>query len=257
MLGSRSLVEQPKGVGLGPTPCFVKRAGFRIPKRRADTDEAGEEATMVSRTDSPVVERVRSLVAPIVADLKLDLYDVEQRGGTLRITVDTPVGASGGVDLDTLALATRLVSRELDHADPVPGRYTLEVTSPGVERSLRTPAHFRREIGKSVNVRLADVAGDERRVEGVLVAADDTAATVEVADVATGAKVERVIPYDHIDRARTVFVWGPAPRPGRSKTARQKNALSKAARPKSATKQAGGRHESNESSNTDESKESS
>jgi ribosome maturation factor RimP len=231
---------------------------------RARRDEHSEEATMASRTDSPVVERVRTLIAPIVADLQLDLYDVEQRGGTLRITVDTPAGASGGVDLDTLALATRLVSRELDHADPVPGRYTLEVTSPGVERSLRTPAHFRREIGKTVNVRLADVAGDDRRVEGVLVAADDGAATVRVADPATGGPFERVIPYDHIDRARTVFVWGPAPKPGGPKAARPK-----ATRPKSATKRvekvekaekaekADGRHESNDSSNTDESKESS
>ena len=48
-----------------------------------------------------------------------------------------------------LSLATRLISRELDDADPMPGQYTLEVTSPGVERSLRTPAHFQREIGKT------------------------------------------------------------------------------------------------------------
>ncbi len=85
----------------------------------------------------PVVGRVRALVEPIVADLDLDLYDVEQRGGTVRVVIDTPPGSAGGVDLDTLALATRLVSRELDHADPVPGAYTLEVTSPGVERTLR------------------------------------------------------------------------------------------------------------------------
>ena len=93
---------------------------------------------------------------------------------SLRVALDTPPGSDGGITLDTLALASRLVSRELDHHDPVPGRYTLEVTSPGVERPLRTPAHFRREVGKVVAIRLSDVGHDERRVTGTLVAADDT-----------------------------------------------------------------------------------
>ena len=50
--------------------------------------------------ESPVVQRVRELVLPIVADLGLDLYDVERRGGTLRVTVDTLPGSPAGVDLD-------------------------------------------------------------------------------------------------------------------------------------------------------------
>ncbi len=120
----------------------------------------------VTHDDGPVVSRVRNLVAPIASDLGLDLYDVEQRGDTLRVTLDTPPGSTSGVDLDTLALATRLVSRDLDHDDPLPGHYTLEVTSPGVERSLRTPAHFQRELGKTLNVRLADVGNDQRRHRG-------------------------------------------------------------------------------------------
>lgn len=162
-------------------------------------------------TDTPVIQRVRDLVEPITSDLDLDLYDVEQRGGTLRITIDTPAGSEGGIDMDQLALATRLISREMDHQDPIPGRYTLEVTSPGVERSLRTPAHFRREIGKTVNIRLADTSADDRRVEGVLVAADDTTATLRLDDE---EMTERVVALGDIDRARTVFVWGPQPKPG-------------------------------------------
>lgn len=169
--------------------------------------------------DGPVVARVRKLVAPIASDLGLDLYDVEQRGAVLRVTLDTPAGSPSGVDLDTLALATRLVSRDLDHDDPLPDRYTLEVTSPGVERSLRTPAHFQRELGKTLNVRLADVGNEPRRLEGVLVAADEAAATLRITDPDTGAHVERVIAYDRIDRAKTVFVWGPKPKPGGPKRA--------------------------------------
>ena len=107
---------------------------------------------------------------PIVTDLRLDLYDLEFKGGVLRVTIDTPPGSPGGVDLEAIALATRLISRDLDHHDPMPGHYTLEVTSPGLERTLRTPAHFRREVGKTVAIRLRDTAGDARRVQGVLVA---------------------------------------------------------------------------------------
>jgi ribosome maturation factor RimP len=165
--------------------------------------------------ESPVLARVRELVLPIASDLGLELYDVEQHGATMRVTLDTPPGSPSGVTLDELALASRLVSRELDHHDPMPGHYTLEVTSPGVERALRTPAHFRREVGKVVAIRLADVGHDDRRVTGTLVAADDSSATVAV-DGPDGP-VHRVIAYGQIDRARTVFEWGPASKPGSRK----------------------------------------
>jgi ribosome maturation factor RimP len=164
-------------------------------------------------SDTPMIQRVRELVDPIASDLDLDVYDVEQRGGTLRVTLDTRPGAPGSVDLEQLSLATRLISRELDHADPVPGRYTLEVTSPGVERSLRTPAHFQREVGKTVSVRLANVDAEQRRLEGVLVAADDRTATIRIDE--GGEPVDHVVDIDSIDRARTVFVWGPQPKPGK------------------------------------------
>jgi ribosome maturation factor RimP len=170
-------------------------------------------------SDTPMIQRVRELVHPIASDLDLDVYDVEQRGGTLRVTLDTRPGASGSVDLEQLSLATRLISRELDHADPVPGRYTLEVTSPGVERSLRTPAHFQREIGKTVSVRLANVEAEQRRLEGVLVAADERTATIRVDE--SGEAVDHVVAIDSIDRARTVFVWGPQPKPGKPGSRKQ------------------------------------
>jgi len=165
-------------------------------------------------TDTPLVQRVRAIVDPIASDLSLDVYDVEQRGGTLRVTLDTRPGSDASVDLEQLSLATRLISRQLDHDDPVPGRYTLEVTSPGVERTLRTPAHFQREVGKTVNVRLADVTAEQRRLEGALVAADEHTATIRVGEGADAA--DHVVELSSIDRARTVFVWGPQPKPGKS-----------------------------------------
>jgi ribosome maturation factor RimP len=121
---------------------------------------------------------------------------------------DEPVKRGPGITLDVLALATRLISRELDHADPINGHYTLEVSSPGLERTLRTPSHFRRSVGTEVAIRLRDVNKAERRVHGVLTGATDDLFTVTRPDGS-----ERHIPYDQVDRARTVFTWGPAPKP--------------------------------------------
>jgi len=169
-------------------------------------------------TLNPMLSKVERLIVPIVSDLHLELYDLEFRGGTLRVTIDRPAGVEEGLDLEAIALASRLIGRELDHDDPMAGHYTLEVSSPGLERSLRTPAHFRRAIGKTVALRLRDIVSpegerSERRLQGVLVAADETAATIRLDDA---AKTERVVPYDKIDRAKTVFVWGPAPKPGKA-----------------------------------------
>ena len=155
-----------------------------------------------------IVTRISELVAPIVSDLGLDLYDLEFVSGVVRVVVDTKPGTLGengrpaGVDLEKIGLLTRLISKEFDHAEPVPGRYTLEVTSPGLERNLRLPRHYVREVNKEVNVRLTAPleTGGERRIQGVLVGADEREITVRNA-----SDVEIKIKYATIDRARTVF----------------------------------------------------
>ena len=155
-----------------------------------------------------IVTRISELVAPIVSDLGLDLYDLEFVSGVVRVVVDTKPGTLGengrpaGVDLEKIGLLTRLISKEFDHAEPVPGRYTLEVTSPGLERNLRLPRHYMREVNKEVNVRLTAPleTGGERRIQGVLVGADELEITVRNA-----SDVEIKIKYATIDRARTVF----------------------------------------------------
>jgi ribosome maturation factor RimP len=202
-----------------------------------------------STTDTPVIRRVRELVEPIASDLKLDVYDVEQRGGTMRVTLDTPPGSDTSVDLEQLALATRLISREFDHEDPIPGKYTLEVTSPGVERTLRTPAHFQREVGKTINVRLANVDAEQRRVQGVLVSADDRTATIRTEE-RDGELVERTIDLDDIDRARTVFEWGPQPKPG-GKGAKQGKAKKKSPAKRAAGTEAAAEQSTSEESGSD------
>ena len=92
------------------------------------------------------VERVRDVVEPILAARSLELYDIELAGGAVRVVVETS-------DLEAIAQLTRAISRALDDADPIPDRYTLEVSSPGLERTLRTPAHFRGAIGSVVSIK--------------------------------------------------------------------------------------------------------
>ncbi len=167
--------------------------------------------TRVSSQTSPVVDRVTSLVAPIVTDLGLDLYDIEYTGGIVRIVVDTQPGGPTGVSLENIALITRLVSREFDHSDPIPGRYTLEVTSPGLERTLRLPRHFVREVGKTIAVRLSSALDGQRRIQGDLVSASEDIIVVRLAD---NALTEVTIPLSIVERAKTVFQWGPTPKPG-------------------------------------------
>ncbi len=166
---------------------------------------------------STEIDRVHALVAPIAVDLQLDVYDIERRGATMRVTLDTPPGSEGGITLDSLSLATRLISRELDHEDPIAGHYTLEVTSPGLERQLRTAAHFQREVGKTITARLRDPQADPRRVQGMLTSADDTSVTL-LLDNGT----ERTLTLDDIDKCRTVFEWGPKSKPGKQAPGKKK-----------------------------------
>lgn len=154
--------------------------------------------------DLSVTDRVHELVEPLLAAHDVEVVDVEQLGATLRVTVDRP----GGIDLDAVSEATLVVSDALDRADPVPGRYTLEVSSPGLERPLRTPTHFQRFVGTTVAVKTRPDVEGERRVEGTLDAADDEGFVV----------AGRRLAYDDVEKARTVFVWEPAERGKRQKT---------------------------------------
>lgn len=174
------------------------------------TRASASNSAGASAGSSAVLTRISELVTPIVSDLGLDLYDLEFVSGVVRVVVDTKPGQVGqnaqpaGVDLEKIGLLTRLVSREFDQSEPVPGRYTLEVTSPGLERNLRLPRHYMRELNKVVSVRMTaphDLTG-ERRVQGVLVNADENEITVRKED-----GVEVKINYVSIDRAKTVFEW--------------------------------------------------
>jgi ribosome maturation factor RimP len=154
-----------------------------------------------------MVEDLFAALQPVVADAGLELVDVEMKTGVLQVTVDR----EGGVDLEALTDANRAVSTLLDELDPIPGRYSLEVSSPGIERSLRTPAHFAKALGATVTVKTRPQVPGERRLRGTLVTSDDDGFTLAV----EGSDDEPVrLAYSDIDRARTVFVWGGQDTPG-------------------------------------------
>lgn len=104
-------------------------------------------------------DAVRKVVAPVVDAAGLVLEDVEvSRAGArsvVRIVLDLDEDAVGGLDLDTIAVVSRDISTALDAA-PLPGAYTLEVSSPGASRPLTEPRHFKRARGRLVTVTLRD-----------------------------------------------------------------------------------------------------
>ena len=167
-----------------------------------------------------VVDRVRELIEPLVTSQGGEVVDVEHGPGLLRIYLDL---VGGGIDLETITRYSEQISDLLDVHDPVPGRYTLEVSSPGLERPLKTPAQFQRFVRTLVNVKTKSHVEGERRFQGELTAADEETVTV----AAPGGA--RTLRYDEIEKAKTVFEWGPTPKksshgPAKAKPTKTKKA---------------------------------
>ena len=131
-----------------------------------------------------------------------ELVDVtfrrEHGGKVLRVLIDR----EGGVDLEAISSVSERVSRRLDVEDFDPGPYSLEVSSPGLERPLRRPADFAKRIGEKVRVKTYEPVDGGRTHIGIIFSADDEQVTV-----ATDAG-ERRLAYEIIASARTVFEWG-------------------------------------------------
>jgi ribosome maturation factor RimP len=117
-------------------------------------------------------DRVRAAVSPVVEHAGFDLEDLVVRPVGRRNVVRVVVDRDGGVDLDAIADVSRLVSDALDGSDAMgAGAYTLEVTSPGVDRPLTEPRHWRRAVGRLVAT---------PAVTGRVVAADDEGVILDV-----------------------------------------------------------------------------
>jgi ribosome maturation factor RimP len=166
------------------------------------------------------IQSIRELSEPLLAGAGLQLWDVEMAKGVVRILVDR----EGGVDLDTITRASQALSGLFDdHPEVAPaGAYQLEVSSPGVERTLRTVEQYRRYIGELVSIKLTAAVEGQRRWRGTLLAAGAEGVTIAPEVGATpvpgggadGYEDTVSIRYDQIERTRTVLVWGPSARQG-------------------------------------------
>jgi ribosome maturation factor RimP len=133
-------------------------------------------------------DRVRTALAPVVAAAGFDLEDVVVTTAGRRSVIRVVVDRDGGLDMDAVAAVSRVVSEALDSSDVTgDAAYTLEVTSPGVDRPLSEPRHWRRAVGRLV------ATGP---VRGRVVSADDDAVTFEV----DGAP--HVVPYAELGPGR-------------------------------------------------------
>lgn len=141
---------------------------------------------------------LRKLLESGVVALGFELVDVELAGGdhhpTLRVYIDGPAG----VNVDDCARVSRQLSALLDVEDPLPGQYTLEVSSPGLDRPLVKPEDFKRYVGETIKVKMQQPLLGRRNFSGRLVDVTADHIVVEV------DKENFCLAFDGMERARLV-----------------------------------------------------
>ncbi len=144
---------------------------------------------------------VHELAEPVAESVGVELVEVEVKGQKGRRVLRLVIDGDEGVDVDQIAAVSRGVSELLDKDDDVIlGAYTLEVTSPGVDRPLTEPRHFARNVGRYVKVE-HEADGAPTETEGKLAEADEHEVVLNV----KGRMVK--IPLDTVERAKVVLPW--------------------------------------------------
>lgn len=128
-----------------------------------------------------VSDKLEALLAPLVEDLGYEFVGIEYQSNPknrlIRLYIDRP---EVGIGVDDCERVSHEVSALLDVEDPVSGQYTLEVSSPGIERPLFTGAHFARFVGEVARVMMAVPVEGRRKFKGPIVSADDEQVVLEV-----------------------------------------------------------------------------
>ena len=179
------------------------------------TDTAAASRAPASAHPSEIAD----LAGPVATEVGCALYDVQWRGGTLVVLASAMRG--GAIGVEALGRLSRRLSAALDAADVIEGRYVLEVSSPGLERSLRRQEHFAGAVGEQVVIRTSE--SPRRRIVGEILEADSSGVSVRVEEISGGAQGHTqarpdeigqilTVPFGDIAKARTTFEWGPRPR---------------------------------------------
>lgn len=137
-------------------------------------------------------ETLLKILEPAVNGLGYELVELEFQGKLLRLYIDQPQG----VTLDDCEKVSRQMSVVLDVADPIPGAYTLEVSSPGLDRLLRKPADFAERVGQRARIELTLPLNGRRRFAGTLRGLENDEVLIEV----DGALFR--LPFVQIGKAR-------------------------------------------------------
>jgi ribosome maturation factor RimP len=146
--------------------------------------------------------RARELAEQVAAENSVEVLELAlRRNGRSRV-FSVVLDSDEPVDAGVIERVTKGLSRALDDDDPLPGSYTLEVTTPGLDRPLRTGRDFRRQRGHEVLI-LREASGDQPRGEmrGVVVTADEQAVTLEV----SGDQLR--VPLSVVVRGKVVLPW--------------------------------------------------
>jgi ribosome maturation factor RimP len=147
-------------------------------------------------------EKLIALIEPVLAQLGYELVELEYAAGrtsaVVRIFIDQPAGIS----VDDCERVSRDVAALLDVDDPIPTAYTLEVSSPGFDRVLRTPSHFERFVGERIYVELQAPRAGRKRYTGLL-------KTVSAAGIEMEVDKQTVeVPFGEIAKARLAPLMG-------------------------------------------------
>jgi ribosome maturation factor RimP len=141
------------------------------------------------------------LAEPLLGQLGYELVELEFSPGRSHAQLRLFIDRAEGIAVEDCERVSREFSALLDVKDPIPTAYTLEVSSPGMDRVLRTPAHYARFIGERAYVELLAPRDGRRRYTGELVSANEEQIEMQVDGVAVR------IAYGDIDRARLVPQW--------------------------------------------------
>jgi ribosome maturation factor RimP len=146
--------------------------------------------------------RVQELVERVAKAHGVELLELDLRRRGRSQVLSVVLDAEDGVDADVVERVTKDLSLELDEADPLPGSYILEVTTPGLDRPLRTGRDFRRQRGHEVEI-LREASGERprRQLRGTVVDADEHEVTLEV----DGSQVR--VPLSDVVRGKVVLPW--------------------------------------------------
>jgi len=152
-----------------------------------------------------VVDRISETISPILWTLGLELADVVCVGQGPRSVVRVFIDKPEGVTLDDCERAHKALGPALDVADPFPHAYTLEVSSPGLDRPFKRIQDYRRAVGKRVSLKLREPLAGQWRVVGTLTGVTDDSVTLNVSEPPPMRTL--TIEHEHISEAKRVVAW--------------------------------------------------